>query len=353
MHTKSSIHIAPVKENSDAHNLRTGKPLDYVKKERTPLNTSEVKETIFEAKKRVTETYQKNVGQKMQAKATPIREGVVNLGKTQSLETLKNLADKLEDRFKIKTIQIHIHEDEGHHKVKSGDWKQNRHAHMVFDWTDEKGKSLKLNKADMAEMQSIVADTLGMERGQSSDKKHLNSMAYKVQEMKKDAVQMEKDLKAIKAAIKAQKIGENIGKTTLRGIKAIVGKDDASLYKKELETLKKDYSLIQNSYSYKMDQIAQLEKQLKKNQVESQENSKGKHSLVVEKAQLEQENRALQKEIAAQKEKLTLHEKNSNTAQQNEKIWKENFRKVVTGESSIEAAKEFLNKNSRNYGQKR
>lgn len=349
MHTKSSIHIAPVKDNSDAHNLRTGKPLDYVKTERTPLNTSEVKETIFEAKNRVAETYQKNVGQKMQAKATPIREGVVNLGKTQDLESLKNLADKLEDRFKIKTIQIHIHEDEGHHKVKSGEWKQNRHAHMVFDWTDEKGKSLKLNKADMAEMQSIVADTLGMERGVSSDKKHLNSMAYKVQEMKKDAVQMEKDLKALKAAIKAQKLSENIGKTTLRGIKAIVGRDDASLYKKELETLKKDYSLIQNSYSSKMDQISQLEKQLKKNQ----EENKGKYSLVVDKARLEQENRALQKEIAAQKEKLTQHEKNSNAAQQNEKIWKENFRKVVTGESSIESAKEFLNKNSRNYRQKR
>lgn len=174
-------------------------------------------------------------------------------------------------------------------------------------------------------------------------------MAYKVQEMKKDAVQMEKDLKAIKAAIKAQKIGENIGKTTLRGIKAIVGKDDASLYKKELETLKKDYSLIQNSYSSKMDQISQLEKQLKKDQ----EENKGKYSLVVDKARLEQENRALQKEIAAQKEKLTQHEKNSNTAQQNEKIWKENFRKVVTGESSIESAKEFLNKNSRNYRQKK
>lgn len=292
MHTKSSIHIAPVKDNSDAHNLRTGKPLDYVKKERTPLNTSEVKETIFEAKKRVAETYQKNVGQKMQAKATPIREGVVNLGKTQDLESLKILADKLEDRFKIKTIQIHIHEDEGHHKVKSGDWKQNRHAHMVFDWTDEKGKSLKLNKADMAEMQSIVADTLGMERGQSSDKKHLNSMAYKVQEMKKDAVQMEKDLKAIQFKAQAEESRlEKITEESKRIFQANIKFTDDN------KSLRATNSELKNINSHLIDSNKNLSAEVQKLKQINSIGSKSNYDLVLDVARAEQRNRELEKEV--------------------------------------------------------
>ena len=43
---------------------------------------------------------------------------------------------------------------------------------MIFDWTDgETGRTRKLNKQDMAEMQTILAECLGMERGISSDRK--------------------------------------------------------------------------------------------------------------------------------------------------------------------------------------
>jgi len=301
MHTNSSIHVLPVKASSDAHNLRTGKPLDYVRQDRTHLNKSWSKETTHQARARIEETYKKNVGQKMQAKATPIREGVVNLGKTQDMETLKKLAETLEKRFNIKTIQIHIHEDEGYKKVKKGDWKQNRHAHMVFDWTDEKGKSLRLHKGDMADMQTIVAKELGMNRGESSDRKHLNSIAYKIQEMEKDAIEL----------------------------------------RKEINT--PNYQELSKSYQ----EQEQLIQELKSKSV-----AVSQHDIAIMKARAEQEARELQKQNTELKNKLEQQSKNLKTAVSNSEVWKNNFKLVAMGKVSIEDARNAI-KNDSGYKHKR
>lgn len=337
MHTKSSINIKPISGNSEAHNLRTGKPLSYVKQERTELNQSWTKESLHDARARINKTYKKNVGQKMQAKATPIREGVVNLGKKQNLETLKTTCEKIEERFKIKAIQIHIHEDEGHHRVKSGEWKQNRHAHIVFDWTDDQGRSVKLKKNDMAELQTLVADSLGMQRGQSSDKKHLNSMEYKIQEMEKDAIQLEKDLKKLKATIKAQEYGENIKKGLSETFKVLGGVSTAKKLKEELKTLKNDFLALGEEKKLLEKNIDSLEK---KNQ-----------TLDSEKKELEHNNRVLSYKLttaptAAQYQKI---EKKAAT-------WFENCKKMATGELPIAKVKDFMVKNghfeSQNQGPK-
>lgn len=93
------------------------------------------------------------------------------------MEQLRQLAVALEKRFGIKTMQIHIHRDEGYQNAK--DWKPDLHAHMHFDWTKPNGKSLGLTKSHMAEIQTITADVLGMERGVSSDRRHLSAIHYK------------------------------------------------------------------------------------------------------------------------------------------------------------------------------
>lgn len=73
-------------------------------------------------------------------------------------------------------------------------WKPNYHAHMIFDWTDgETGRTRKLNKQDMAEMQTILAECLGMERGISSDRKHLSAIQYKNMVEAEKAAQIEKE----------------------------------------------------------------------------------------------------------------------------------------------------------------
>lgn len=246
---KTSIHVRPVLPSSEEHNQRL-KPLDYVKQELTQENTSLVKASIADTLKEIKSRYRQSTGQKMQKKATPIREAVVVLDKKTTLRDLEKLSDRFQERYGMRTFQIYIHDDEGHTN-KNGEFVKNRHAHMVMDWTDQKtGKSLKLSKEDMAEMQTITAETLGMERGQSSDKKHLTAIQYKNEAQKKEFQEVEKErnkakleLLSTKATIVAAKTGEQLKKGLFEGIKRITGNDKATAAveeaQKQVEELKK------------------------------------------------------------------------------------------------------------------
>lgn len=135
--------------------------------------------------------YLATTGQQMQKKATPIREAVVVIKDTTTMNDLQNLAQRLQQRFGVQCFQIAVHKDEGH--IGSDEWKPNLHAHMVFDFTDQKGKSLKLGRNDMAEMQTICAEVLGMERGKSSDKQHLSALQFKTKAEEERAQVMEEE----------------------------------------------------------------------------------------------------------------------------------------------------------------
>ena len=179
---KTSIHIEPCKiGSSERHNQRL-KHLDYVRPELSKLNESWVGVADLPAHLNDLKTLIKNkTGRAMQAKATPIREGVIVIQQDTTITQLKGLADAIEQRWGIKTLQIYTHKDEGH-TDSEGSWKPNLHAHIVFDWVNhETGKSIKLSRQDMAEMQTMVADSLEMVRGESSDLKHLGAIQYKTQ----------------------------------------------------------------------------------------------------------------------------------------------------------------------------
>lgn len=258
---KTSIHICPVKASSEEHNQRL-KPLDYVKQELTEKNQSVIHATIPDTLKKIKQQYRASTGQRMQKKATPIREGVIVVAPKTTLKDLQKLADRFEERFKIKTFQIYLHDDEGH-KNKAGEWVPNRHAHFVINWTDEQGKSLKLSKDDMAEMQTITAETLGMERGQSSDKKHLSAIQYKNEIQKQELQLIEKernkaklDLIKTKAENYTAKTGESLKKGLFEGIKRITGADKATAEineaKKEVEALQKQLEAERAEHRAKM-----------------------------------------------------------------------------------------------------
>lgn len=176
---QTSIHFQAVKGGSEEHNKRT-KKLDYVHHERSSMNEYWESDTQEARLAFVTQNAKAKTGRKMQAKATPIREAVVVISQETTMDDLKNLSKRLNDRFGIDVFQIAIHKDEGYKKSKD-DIKLNLHAHLVADWTDhQSGKSLKLNRNDMSEMQSICAEVLGMERGKSSEKQHLSAIQYKI-----------------------------------------------------------------------------------------------------------------------------------------------------------------------------
>ena len=115
----------------------------------------------------------------MQAKAAPIREAPIVIKPETTMADLQLLAKQLEKEFGIKCIQIHIHRDEGFNKTNPDPSKLNLHAHFVADWTHDDGTSLRLGRPDTSRMQTVAAECLKMERGSSSNVKHLNAIQYK------------------------------------------------------------------------------------------------------------------------------------------------------------------------------
>lgn len=228
---QTSIHVQPVKGGSEQHNKRE-KELDYVRKDLSHLNDYWEKDTQTDRLENIKSRYLQSTGQKMQAKATPIREAVVVIKSETTMEDLKRLSDAYRQRFGIDTFQIAIHKDEGYPK---GEWKPNLHAHLVFDWTNQvTGKSLKLNRQDMVEMQTITAEVLQMDRGVSSDKQHLSAIQYKniaeqvklrqiEDEREKKAKQMQEELERFKVAKARKEAAIESAKTLSESIKGLFG----------------------------------------------------------------------------------------------------------------------------------
>jgi hypothetical protein len=206
---KSCIHIQPVKFYSEKHNRRE-LDLDYVRKDLIGQNSSFEKNSIAKILKEVQNLYEEKVGQKMQKSATPIREGVVLISENHTIEELKKLSNLIEEKYKIEIFQIHIHKDEGH--FKNGEWFPNYHAHLLMRWQDkETGKSVKLNKENMSEMQSLIAENLGMERGKSSELAHLTPLQFKRQSVEQDLKNLSEEF-----SVQVRKVED--GRKTLKRI---------------------------------------------------------------------------------------------------------------------------------------
>ncbi len=245
---QASIHFEPVKGGSEEHNKRL-KFLDYVHPERTHLNEYEESDTQAHRLAIITKNYLDHhpKRKKLHAKATPIREAVVNIEEGTTIADLKELAKRLRDRFGIDVFQIAIHKDEGYFNSENGD-KLNLHAHLVADWTNhETGESLKLSRQDMAEMQTITAEVLGMERGVSSDKKHLTAMQFKEKKAREEA---EKAIKAKEAAAEnLEKIRSNTSRIQSYGFQLMA---DNKALEKKISGLTAE----RNSISAKRDKVA-------------------------------------------------------------------------------------------------
>jgi predicted nucleic acid-binding Zn-ribbon protein len=240
--TATSINIQPINSASEIHNKRE-KELSYVKSELSPLNEHYETDRISYRLEDIKAKYTRTTGQQFQKKATPIREGVIVINSDTTMEHLKDFAQKCEQRFGIKAFQIHIHRDEGHMKAK--DWKPNLHAHMVFDWTDKGGRSIKLNRQDMVEMQTILADSLQMERGVSSDKKHLTALQFKTEAEQNNLIELKQDLElkeqqvlAIKAEINNIEVKKHAISALSKGLEKLGDAVGLSKNDKEKESLK-------------------------------------------------------------------------------------------------------------------
>ena len=175
--------------------------------------------------------------------SSPIRESVVNIKPDTTMADLQKYTERVHERWGVRAIQIHIHRDEGHFENPDdpSTWKPNLHAHIIWDWMNhETGKSFKLDKKDMEQLQDMAAETLEMERGQrkaETGREHLerNDLIIQKQEEKKQKNQ--KELEAQKSEIDKLAQASMFDKLLNSGLSPTVRKameDEEAAHREEL-----------------------------------------------------------------------------------------------------------------------
>ena len=280
---KTSINIKPcLVTSSGAHNRRLAEYLAKIRKEKIYIRTDlmakneewvspELGDTSLEERNRqIAAMVKEKTGRAMQTKdrervnkktgkvtvvrgSTPIKEGVVVIKEDTAMEQLRHFCEVCKERWGIKPLQIFIHRDEGHYQIPNDKttWKPNYHAHIVWDWMDhDTGKSCKLGKKDMSEMQTILAEMLDMERGTSKEqtgREHLERTDYIIAKQKQEAEktriakeQAEAELKAVKGELRTEKLKNSaaeVGTIILDGIGSMIGTSKVKRQQQQIDDL--------------------------------------------------------------------------------------------------------------------
>ena len=328
MAQKTSINIKPCNTgSSEEHNRRKAEYLARINKEkfyiRTDLMASneawvapELGNTsLADRYNQIAQMVKEKTGRAMQTKdrervnkqtgkvtivrgSTPLKEGVVVINESTSMEQLQRFCEVCKERWGITPLQVFIHRDEGHYSNPQdpATWKPNLHAHIVWDWMNhETGKSCKLDEKAMSEMQTILAECLEMERGISKEltgKKHLERTDFIIAKQKQEAEQAKAEKEAALSAkeeaeaerislevenkAKAersaaldseiadkQKKRDDIRKNTVDGILdsvgSLVGIGKTATLEKEYKQLAQDYDRLKKAF--KPTVIKEVEKQ--------------------------------------------------------------------------------------------
>lgn len=143
-------------------------------------------------------------GRSMQEKATPIREGVCPVKPDTTIEDFTPFINWLRT-YGISVISIDIHHDEGHVEAETLERQYNHHAHIVCNWIRPDGKSVKMGKKDTSMMQTVLAQSLGMERGTPAEEtgaRHIPHLEYREMKAAENARRLEKKVNQLEWEIK-------------------------------------------------------------------------------------------------------------------------------------------------------
>ncbi len=100
---------------------------------------------------------------------SPIKEAVIPIKPDTELRDFAKVVQWLRDKG-WNTIRIDLHKDEGYEDEVTGDREMNLHGHLVVDCVNHQtGRTVKLDDKDMKEFQTVLAESLGMERGISKE----------------------------------------------------------------------------------------------------------------------------------------------------------------------------------------
>ena len=283
---KTSDNIRPCNiGQSEAHNRRMPQYLAHINKENIYLRTDLMDDneawvspriegvSLREYYKYLGEMVKVKTGRAMQTKdrtrinkktgktvtvrgSTPIKEGVIVCKAGTTMEQLQRYGELCRNRWGIMPLQIFIHRDEGHYETPGDEtsWKPNYHAHIVWDWMNhDTGKSCKLTPQDMSEMQTILAETLGMERGTSKEltgREHLERTDYIIAKQKREAEntritkeRAEAELNAIKGELKTERLKNSaaeVGTTIIDGIGSMIGTSKVKRQEQKIGALRQE-----------------------------------------------------------------------------------------------------------------
>lgn len=108
-------------------------------------------------------------------------EAVVNLNSEHTIDDVRRVAEHIRQKYKFTPTSIAIHRDEGYVDKVTGETKYNYHAHLTF-YTIAQGRSQMrlMTRAKLRDLQTEVANLLGMQRGQEHSKaKRLDHQQYR------------------------------------------------------------------------------------------------------------------------------------------------------------------------------
>lgn len=222
-----SSHTLAAKANCLAHNRREGNVPSYVNSHLTADNRTIFEDAVIRGRKSIVpfvkaaeRDYTEKTGQKCQKSFTPFRESclVVKAGVTDAqLLDFKEQAEKLTG---WKCIGIWLHQDEGHAHSKyiegDEDFAINYHAHVLWDCINhDSGKAIRCDRTKLSKMQDILADAVGMERGnkakdtgrrrRSASEQRIHSLEQRIVQLEQEAAAREERLRA--ANSKAKEMG--------------------------------------------------------------------------------------------------------------------------------------------------
>ena len=283
---KASDHVKPCNiEQSERHNRRDAEYLAslnprtlYVRTELSHNNESYVVPdlkgaTLQQHYDAIKAMVKQKTGRAMQEKkvtvigkngkpkerngSSPIRESVVNIKPDTTMSDLLKYTEKVRQRWGVRAIQIHIHKDEGHYTNPDdpSTWQPNLHAHIIWDWMDhETGKSFKLGKKDMEELQDMAAETLEMERGKRKSEtgaEHLERNDYIIQKQEEEKKKNQADIEKQKKEIADMAQASILDKLLHSGLSPAVRKaieEERTIHKEELRQA--TTAVDENGYPY-------------------------------------------------------------------------------------------------------
>lgn len=252
--TISSIHFQKAEvEFAEKHNFRTEKKepeylLDkQYRKTNEYLKLNDPKELYQEQLKLRNQNHARGFAPKLK---DVYWEAVVNLDEKHSLADVKKVADFIQQKYHLQPCLIALHHDEGY-TDKDGTVKYNHHAHLCF-LTMDKGISTmrKIRSKELRQMQTEVAQLLGLERGKENSKTtRLDHKQYreKAKELAEKDELYEKELYSLEQALDTahdRDLETQEELLTLKEQKKIV-EAERKKYKEEADHIASEYRALQ------------------------------------------------------------------------------------------------------------